>query len=119
MGQVTTCPYNLKSKSMHQKRKGNRLKEYDYSSAGYYFVTICVNDRKGYFGRIEDSKCLLNKYGRIIKQVLENIPVKYPYVDVDYYVMMPNHIHAIIIIDPSEKISVVTSRDLSLQRPKA
>jgi putative transposase len=98
---------------MHQKRKRNRLKEYDYSNAGYYFVTICVNDRKNYFGKIDNSKCVLNIYGKIVKQILEKIPVKYPYVELDYYVIMPNHIHIILIIDPSENVSVVTSRDLS------
>ena len=98
---------------MHQKRKRNRLKEYDYSNAGYYFVTICVNDREDYFGKIVNAECVLNEYGKIVKQVLENIPVLYPYVTIDYYVIMANHIHMIIIIDPSENVSVVTSRDLS------
>lgn len=98
---------------MHQQRKRNRLKEYDYSQGGYYFVTICVNDRKNYFGSVNNNKCVLNEYGKIVKQILEIIPVKYPYANVDYYVIMPDHIHAIIIIDPSENVSVVTSRDLS------
>jgi len=101
---------------MHQKRKRNRLKEYDYSNAGYYFVTICVNDKKDYFGKIINGDCVLNEYGKIVKQILENIPVKYPYVSIDYYVIMPNHIHIIIIIDPS---NVVTGRDLSQKdKPK-
>jgi REP element-mobilizing transposase RayT len=96
---------------MHQKRKRNRLKEYDYSNDGYYFITICVNDRNDYFGKIEGTKCVLNQFGKTIKQILENIPVKYPYVSIDYYVIMPNHIHLIVIIDAS---NVVTGRDLSL-----
>jgi REP element-mobilizing transposase RayT len=95
---------------MHQKRKRNRLKKYDYSNAGYYFVTICVNDRKDYFGKIKNGDCVLNEFGIIVKQILENIPIKYPYVELDYYVIMPDHIHIIIIIDPSD---VVTGRDLS------
>ena len=113
MGQVSTCPYNFQINYMHQKRKRNRLKEFDYSNAGYYFVTICVNDRKDYFGKIKNEDCVLNEFGIIVKQILENIPVKYPYVELDYYVIMPNHIHIILIIDPSENVSVVTSRDLS------
>jgi putative transposase len=95
------------------QRKRNRLKEYDYSNAGYYFVTICVNDKKDYFGKIENGGCTLNKYGQIVKQILENIAVKYLYVELDYYVIMPNHIHITLIIDPSENVSVMTSRDLS------
>jgi len=98
---------------MHIERKRNRLKEYDYSNAGYYFVTICVNDRNNYFGKIEGTKCVLNQFGKTIKQILENIPVLYPYVTIDYYVIMPNHIHVIFIIDPSDNVSVVTGRDLS------
>jgi putative transposase len=95
---------------MHQKRKSNRLKEYDYSNAGYYFITICVNDRNDYFGKIVNAECVLNELGKSVKHILENIPVLYPYVKLDYYVIMPDHIHLIIIIDPS---NVVTGRDLS------
>lgn len=103
---------------MHIERKRNRLKEYDYSNAGFYFVTICVNDRNDYFGKIYGTKCVLNEFGKTIKQILENIPVLYPYVTIDYYVIMPNHIHIIIIIDPSN-VNVVTGRDLSLtEKPK-
>jgi REP element-mobilizing transposase RayT len=116
MGQVSTCPYNSISKPMHQKRKRNRLKEYDYSNVGYYFVTICVNDRKDYFGKIENARCVLNGFGECVKNILERISVLYPYIEIDYYVIMPYHIHIIIIIDPS---NVVTGRDLSLQnKPK-
>ncbi len=95
------------------QRKRNRLKEYDYANAGYYFVTICVNDRKNHFGKIENAKCVLNELGRVVQRILESIPVKYPYVSIDYYVIMPNHIHVIIIIDPSDNVSIVTSRDMS------
>ncbi len=97
---------------MHHKRKRNRLKEYDYSQAGYYFITICVNDRKDYFGKIDNSSCKLNEYGKMVEQILEKIPIIYPYLELDYYVIMPNHIHIIIIIDPSN-VNVVTGRDLS------
>jgi REP element-mobilizing transposase RayT len=53
---------------------------------------------------------VLNELGKSVKHILENIPVLYPYVKLDYYVIMPDHIHLIIIIDPS---NVVTGRDLS------
>ena len=101
---------------MIKGRKRNRLKEFDYSQGGYYFVTICVNDRKDYFGKIQDTECVLNEYGFVVKQILENILVLYPYITIDFYVIMPNHIHAIIIIDPSENVYVVTSRNLSLDK---
>ena len=49
---------------MH-RRKPNRLKEYDYSSTGIYFVTICVRDREEWFGRVDQGTMILNQYGRI------------------------------------------------------
>jgi len=101
---------------MSRERKRNRLKEYDYSQGGYYFITICVSNRKDYFGKIDGNKCILNVFGKTIKQILEKIPVQYTYISIDYYVIMPDHIHAIVIIDPSENVSVVTSRDLSLNK---
>ena len=72
---------------------------------------------KDYFGKIDAvDKCVLNEFGKSVKYILENIPVLYPYLELDYYVIMPDHIHIIIIIDPSENVSVVTSRDLSLDK---
>ena len=53
---------------------------------------------------------MLNEFGKLVKQILENIPVLYSYIELDYFVIMPDHIHIIIIIDP---LTVVTGRDLS------
>jgi REP element-mobilizing transposase RayT len=85
---------------MQKNRKRNRLKGYDYSQGGYYFITICINDRKNIFGTVRDSKCVLSDYGHIVKNILEDITKRYPYIELDYYVIMPNHIHVIIIINP-------------------
>jgi len=100
------------SNYIHKERKRNRLKEYDYSQGGYYFVTVCVDNRKDIFGNVKNGKCFLNNYGTIVKKNFENLKNRYSYIKLDYYVIMPNHIHAIIIIDPSS-ISVGTGRDLS------
>ena len=76
------------------------MEGYDYSQGGYYFITICISDRKNIFGNVKESKCVLSAYGFIVKNTLEIIIKRYPYVEIDYYVIMPNHIHAIVIINP-------------------
>ena len=83
------------------KRKSTRLKEYDYSQFGYYFITICMKNRKKFFSKIENSIVVLSKFGKIIDEVLMNIPSYYN-VEIDCYIIMPDHIHLIIILDKDE-----------------
>jgi REP element-mobilizing transposase RayT len=80
-------------------RKNIRLKNYDYSSAGYYFVTIVSHNRKNIFGEIIDSEIILNPLGRIVENTWQEMPTHFPYVNVDSYVVMPNHFHGIVIIN--------------------
>ena len=82
----------------YPKRKPTRLKEYDYSQSGYYYITICVNDRAESFGNIVDRKMLLNKTGRIVRECWENIADNFDNAKLNEYIIMPNHIHGIIII---------------------
>lgn len=88
-------------------KKSMRLQHYDYSSNVYYFVTICTRDRKNFFGSIENEKVILNKYGNIVNTFWQEIPLHYKNVYLDEYIIMPNHIHGIIIIDEQCKRSVV------------
>jgi len=81
-----------------KQRRSIRLKEYNYSQEGWYFVTICVNKRKHLFGRINISGMILNTFGMIVKHYWSNIPKRYPNVRIDQYIIMPNHIHGIIQI---------------------
>ena len=86
------------------KRKSGRLKDYDYSRNGAYFITICVQDRLNILSRIEGDEISgpdlqLSQFGQIVEKWMKYIPVKYPCVVVDKYVVMPNHIHIILIID--------------------
>ena len=81
-----------------RNRKPNRLKNYDYSSSGYYFVTICTKNRQEYFGNIIDNKMILNKYGKIIENCYLDLTNHYSNCLLDEYIIMPNHIHAIIVI---------------------
>ena len=83
------------------KRKSTRLKEFDYSQFGYYFVTICIKERKDFFSKIKNSSIILSKYGNIISEILINMQSYYN-VEIDYYVIMPDHIHLIIILDKDE-----------------
>jgi len=89
----------MKNKILHN-RKSPRLISWDYSNPYWYFVTICTNNHINYFGEIKNEKLFHNKLGLYAEECLKNIPAHYKNVDVDYCVIMPNHIHAIIIINP-------------------
>jgi len=81
------------------KRKSIRLKEFNYSSAGFYFVTICTDDKIHLFGKIIDNEVRLNTAGRIAQECWSEIPVHYPRVKLDVFTIMPNHVHGILIIE--------------------
>ena len=78
-------------------RKRNRLKYYDYSNVGWYYVTICTKDHQRYFGKIKKDKMILNEVGNIVDKYFQEIPDHFPNVELDEYIIMPNHIHGIII----------------------
>lgn len=83
----------------YKRRQRNRLKNYDYSQSGYYFVTICTWGLFNYFGQIINDKMGLNQFGLIVKKQWNWVAEHYPYVQLDDFVIMPNHIHGIIIIN--------------------
>ena len=86
------------------KRKSPRLKEYDYSTPGMYFVTICVKNRKQLLGNIvgdgdfDVPQMILSKYGLVLEKYINLMNEKYSHIKIDKYVIMPNHIHLIINI---------------------
>lgn len=80
------------------KRRSVRLKNYDYSQEGLYFVTICCQDKEHFFGKIENGKMILNPIGKIVKQCWEEIPKHFPNVALHSFVIMPNHFQGIIEI---------------------
>lgn len=79
-------------------RKSNRLQHYDYSRAGYYFVTICTQNRQCLFGEIVEGHMILNEVGKIIVRWWEETKNKFPNIELDEFVIMPNHLHGIITI---------------------
>jgi len=82
-------------------RRSIRLKGYDYTRAGAYFVTICTKDRACLFGDVADGVMRLNQMGHIVRQCWLAIPDHVPPVLLDEFVVMPNHVHGIIVIMPT------------------
>ena len=82
-----------------------RLKGWDYSWPGYYFVTICVKNRICHFGEVVDCKMVLNRFGYIAKNYYREIPKHFPHVKLDSFIVMPNHIHGIIVINKNKIIN--------------
>jgi REP element-mobilizing transposase RayT len=84
--------------SEKRHRRTTRLKDYDYAQAGAYFITICTKDRACLFGEIVDGEMRLNQSGRMVETVWEEIPCFYPGIDIDTFIVMPNHVHGIILV---------------------
>jgi len=80
-------------------RRSIRLKGYDYTQAGAYFITMCVKDRACLFGQIENSVMNINEFGDMVIDVWQWLPEQYPYVSICEFIIMPNHFHCILIID--------------------
>jgi len=94
-------------------RRSIRLKDYDYSREGGYYVTICVQDRQCLFGEVINWGMRVNQFGKIVKECWEAIPDHFPHVELDEFVIMPNHVHGIIII-VGEQSSVGARRAVPL-----
>ena len=90
------------------KRKRIRLENYDYSSCGAYFLTVCTTERRNCFwknvGAIIDrpQDVVLSEYGKIVNTAINNIANVYPSLSVDHYVIMPNHIHLLLRVCSDE-----------------
>jgi putative transposase len=79
-------------------RRSIRLKGYDYRQAGAYFVTVCTQDRSFLFGEMVHGEMRLNDAGKMVYDVWNDLPAFYPGVQTDAFIVMPNHIHGIIIL---------------------
>ena len=81
-----------------KNRRSIRIPGYDYSQSGAYFVTICVNKRQGLLGTVVNNQMQLNHFGKIAETSWQWLSQTYDYVESDEWVIMPNHLHGIIII---------------------
>ncbi|MCD4781387.1 MAG: transposase [Candidatus Omnitrophica bacterium] len=84
-----------------KNRRSIRLKDYDYSQEGAYFVTVCVNGHKCLLGDIADGKMILSDGGRMAKEYWDDIPKHFFHVQLDGFVVMPNHVHGILSVGAS------------------
>lgn len=82
-------------------RKQNRLNGYDYSTSGHYSATICTQNRECVFGDIVNNEITLNQYGDIARNSWLDLPNHHIGIELDQFIVMPNHIHGIIIINSS------------------
>ena len=79
-------------------RRSIRLQGYDYTQPGAYFITICTHEREPLFGDVVGGEMHLNDAGRIAEQCWLDIPNHFPHVELDEFVIMPNHVHGILWI---------------------
>jgi len=90
-------PQNTPSGHLHHRRS-IRLKGYDYASAGAYYVTIVAWHRECLFGEVVNKEMALSKFGLVAKQQWEKLPKRFPNIELGAYMIMPNHMHGIIVI---------------------
>jgi REP element-mobilizing transposase RayT len=91
-------------------RHSIRLKGYDYSQAGAYFVTMVTQGREPFFGEVVEGEMRLNRYGEIVCEEWERTPEIRPEVELGAYVVMPNHVHGILIFHAGGVFTVGATR---------
>ena len=98
--------------SHKHNRKSTRLKEYDYSFPGWYYITICTKKFICWFGKVNNNKVIHSLLGNTAGDFFSKIPNHFKNVEIDEFIVMPNHLHGIVIIN-----DVVGTRDrVSLRR---
>lgn len=95
-------------------RKSIRLKGYDYSQAGLYFLTICVQNRLCLFGDVVNGKMILNDAGRMVEREWLDLPRRFSFIKLQEFVVMPNHFHSIVeilgatlVVAPDEPVAPI------------
>ncbi|MFC2110838.1 transposase [Bacteroidota bacterium] len=104
-----------------------RLQNWDYGWNAAYFITICTQNMEHYFGDISNGKMKLSEIGELANRFWNEIPNHFPFVKLDAFVVMPNHIHGILIIDnpiknnnnpPVETLHATSLRSLPMKNQK-
>jgi len=90
-----------------------RLQNWDYGSNGMYFITICTGNRNCYFGNIENQRVKLSEMGIIADKIWLEISKQFSFIELDQYIIMPNHIHGILTIrkDAINRVSTENNTD--------
>lgn len=83
---------------METRRNTNRISQHNYSTPGYYFITILTYNRQNILGKIKNKRMIFNEYGSIADKICQEISTHFPDTELDEYIIMPNHIHIIINI---------------------
>ena len=83
-----------------------RLKNWDYSSSGNYFITICTQKRAHFLGEIVDNEMILSQTGKYANKYWLEIPVHFSYATLDAFVIMPDHIHGIVVINQHNRDAI-------------
>ena len=96
----------------HPTRKLHRLQTWDYSAPGYYFITICTKDKRCILSDIHNGQIRLTRIGAIAEKCWLRMAEVVPHVTLDYYAIMPNHIHGIVVIGAHPKAAARSIPDL-------
>ena len=110
----------MKYNPQYRRRRSIRLPHYDYSQSGFYFVTICTHQKQCLFGDLVDGKMLLNQIGKMVREEwLKSSQIRQE-IELDEWVIMPNHLHGIVVIQNNNSINKKGASLAPLQRkPKS
>jgi putative transposase len=98
----------MNDRSFKTQRRSIRLKDFDYSSPGAYFVTICTNlRRQNWLGAIDRDGLKSNIVGAMVEQELTKLPQRFEHLEIDAFIIMPDHVHVIFVLGESRKDNVV------------
>ena len=105
---------------VHGSRRSIRLARYDYSQSGFYFFTICLLGHKSILGRILGYQMECTPAGNAVWGIWNTLPARFPAIELDTFIVMPNHVHGILFLRPPAKnmggASPVPTRSTSARR---
>jgi putative transposase len=107
-------PWRVPTKCINVKNMENkqiRLKNWDYSSSGVYYITICCADKQPFFGKIKDGSVQFSEIGEVAKNFWVEIPNHFKHVELDAFIIMPDHLHGILIL-----MNTIENRDRPFQK---
>lgn len=102
----------------YYSRQSLRLQDYDYSQSGMYFVTICTVDRACILGSVQDDAVDMTELGFMVSEVWEGLPAAYPCVDLAAFVVMPNHVDGIVVLNSTTEGGQARGPDPTMSLPQ-